>query len=270
MESVLSIRTTVVDAYRFVLHHQGRLARMALPWMVAALALATLPPRAGLGPAELWTGLGGLVDLLGVSAVGAAFVRRLRRGDPWPPLAAPLDGTALRYLAGGLLVGVLVGLAAVALGFVFMLVASLLRLLAPAAAGLVALPVVLLLVGTLLAVYGRLAPLPVVAVLGGGFSPTAVWRRTRGHTLRILLIQLGVLVPLLAAGVAAAALFAGLAGAEEPVLPSEGGPLTPVGILADLALRSVGYAEAALTGTALAAVELRLPTAPPPGSPAPR
>ncbi len=262
MEPALSIRTTVVDAYRFVLHHQGRLARMALPWLLTAFAVATLPPRAGLGPAEAWTGAAGLVDLLGVSAVAAAFVRRLRRGDPWPRLAAPPDGATLRYLAGGLLVGVLVGLAAVALGSVFTVIAGLLGALAPPVAGILLIPVVPLLVAALLGVYGRLAPLPVVAVLGGGFSPAAVWRRTRRRGLRILLIQLGVLVPLLAAAVVAAALLAGLAGGDEPVLPSEGGPLTPVGILADLALRSVGYAEAALTGTALAAVELRLPPAP--------
>ncbi len=257
MASPLPVATIVAESWRFVLHHQPVMARLALPWLLAAFAVATLPPRWGLGSIEGWSSVGRFLDFAGMSALGASFVRHIRRGEPWPRLGAPFDAMTARYLLGHLLVGLLVALAGLVPFLLFTLLAVAAREATPLA-GLLMLPAGLGLVAVVLWVYGRLAPLPVAAALDGTFAPATTWRRTRGQALRILAIQLGMVLPLVLAAALGVGLVRWLVGEDGVMLPSEGGPFTVGGVLLELALRSLGYAESALTATALTAISLRL------------
>ena len=241
--SPLPVLATAADVWRFVLHAQGPLVRMAAPWLLAGFALAALPPRLGFGGAETWAFAGQLVDGLGGAAVGSRFVRRLVAGEPWPTGPAWPDAATWRYLLGHVLLALAGFLAGGLVGLLVVVPAAL--------AGVPALGVPGALAGGLVALWvsARLAPLPVFAATGRPLQPRRALHLTRGRALRVVLVQIATVVPLVVLSVIGFALLGSLLAGE-----ADG----PVPVVVELVLRSVGYGEAALLGTAFAAITVRL------------
>lgn len=245
--AALPVFATAAEVWRFVLHAQGPLVRLAGPWLLAAFALSALPTRLGWAGAEAWGSVGQLVDALGYAVVGRRFVRRLVMGEPWPAGIALPDAAAFRWL----LANVLLALVAFAVGFAAGLVVAVPVSLAVGDPQVAVLGVPLT-VAVMLWTMARLAPVPVFATTGRGFHLRAAFRLTRGQAVRIVLVQVATLVPLLVLAAMGVGLFVGLLGDPEGELP----PFLDA--LLELLVRSIGYAEAALIGTALAAITVRL------------
>jgi len=238
----LPVFDTAKGVWRFVLHAQGALVRMAAPWLLAAFALTRLPPRLGLGGAEAWGLVGQLVDGLGGAMVGSRFVRRLVSGERWPTGPAWPDAAGWRYLLAHTLLALAGMVAGGLVGLLFVVSAALAHWPELAVPGVLAGPVVALWV------WARLAPLPVFATTGRGLQVRLAFRLTRGRALRVLLVQLATAVPLVLLFLIGLALLGQLLGEEADV----------AALVVELMVRSAGYAGAALSGTALAAITVRL------------
>lgn len=246
----LPVTGLVRQAYRYLLAEQRRLIRLALGWLLLAYALGLLLSRLPGVPSPRAWAIANLVDFLGYSAVGVAWLRHLVLGEAWPNRTAPLRGPVFAYIFWG---------------FLAMLLAVVPALLASSVAGgLLALLFARtsaqahLLIGdtvmgaALLASYlfTRLMFVPLARALGEPVRFVESLALSRGNGLCLLLGSFLVVLPLLLA-IFASLLLLGGAGAsgDVPGLPSQGAPLRPSGLLLDLVLRSVQYAEAALTAT---------------------
>lgn len=245
--AALPVFATAAEVWRFVLHAQGPLVRLAGPWLLLGFVLAALPPRLGWGAEEDWALAAQVVDLLGYAVVGSRFVRRLVRGEPWPQGPAGPDAAMWRYLFGSLLLASVGFVAGFAAGLVVAVPLAL--AVGDPRIAVIGVPVT---VAVMLWMTARLAPAPVFATTGRGFDLRGAFRLTRGQAVRIVLVHVATLVPLVVLVAAGVGLFVGLLGDPEGELP----PFLDA--VLELLLRSVGYAEAALIGTALAAITVRL------------
>lgn len=252
----LPIWRTVRHSYAFTLRHQRTLVRMALPWLVAALAVGYAGMR--LGVAEPGWVAAGLVDGVGTSAVTVAWLRFASRGETvgWgAPLNRDVGSLVLRSFGVGL--ACLLPAMLLALGG-SRLVASLIA--GPPGQGLAF---------TLLALVGagagyamiRLQPYVVAGALGHPqLTIGGAWRAMRGHTARLVAAYLLVIALALAAAVVGISLGAGVVAGlfDMPLaddvlkLPSEGGELEPAALIIEALVRTVGYGLASLNATMLA------------------
>ncbi len=258
----LPIWELVRRAYGYVLHEQRHLVRLALPWLIGAYGLGLVPTLLSAAWREGAWGLAALVDGVGYAAVVVAWARRLVLGEPWPRFAAPLHLPVLRFLLWSFLTMFLVLLPAGLLALVLLLIlAGTLPAEPEAAPALGATALVFLLpFGLYLYIHVHLIFVPFARAVDERLGFAASWRLVRGKALRLLAALALVALPLLLLALVGAALLALLlAGGDElPMLPSEGGAVTVTGVLADLALRSITYADAAITATFLAAAYVQL------------
>lgn len=253
----LPIWPTVRDSYAFVLRRQRELARLALPWLLSALAVGAA--GAALGHGEwTWT-TARLLDWLGAMAVTVAWLRLASVGTParW---GAPLD----RGVASLLLRSTLVTLLCLLPGGVLALLGSQLASSAlPDAAGQVLGVVVL--AGALLAAMYALMRLQLYVVAGAlrvtSLSLADAWRMMRGHTARLVAVYLVVSLLGMLVGMVGIALGTGLLlsllgpeAAQGFVLPSAGGRLSGPTLLIEALVRTLTYGLAALNATVLAAL----------------
>lgn len=237
----LPVFAIVAAAYRYVWAELPALLRLSAPWLAAGLALFAGGAVLGLYRFETAAMLEGLLDWLGYAAVAVAWLRHLVLGEPWPAFGAPPGAPAVRYLLWSVVLGVC---ASLPVG-----VASLLAAAAPA------LWIPLLGAGVLaaVAIAVHLLFVPVGAALDERPSFAQSAALVRGHAIRIVVGFVSAILPLGIAGALAAVAVGNLFGAGDPDAP--GGP----GLLvADLVVRLVHYADAAVTSTFLAGIHSRL------------
>lgn len=261
----LPVWRTVHDSYAFVLRRQGALARLALPWLVAALAVGYGGAR--LGYAQPAWAAASLIHFLGSAALTVAWLRGAVEGRPagW---GAPLDAGVAALLLRSVLVGVLCLLPGAG---VALLGGRLVAGVLPGNAGQVLGVVVL--AGATLAILYALMRLQLYVVAGAlrvaSLGLADAWRVMGGHTARLIAVYLSVSLLGIVVGVVGIALGAGLLvgllGPEATpglVLPSEGGRLSGASLLIEALVRTVGYGLAALNATVLAILARHvLPTA---------
>ncbi len=241
----------VLQAYRYLLAEQRRLIRLALGWLLLAYALGLLLSRLpGVPSPQAWA-IANLIDFLGYSAVSVAWLRHLVLGEAWPNRMAPLRRPVFAYIFWGLLAMLLAVVPVLLASSLWGGLLALLFARSPAQAELLIGYTVM--AGALLASYlfTRLMFVPLARALGEPMRFVGSLALSRGNGLRLLLGSFLVVLPLLLLAILASLLLLGGAGAsgDVPGLPSQGAPLRPLGLLLDLLLRSVQYAEAALTAT---------------------
>ncbi len=253
----------VRTAYAYVLHEQGRLVRLALPWIAIAYAVGLLGNLLGGASIRVGWTAAGIINWFGYSAVAVAWLRHLVLGEPWPRWMAPVTPFVLRFMFATVLLVLLVAVPTALVAALLSLVLG--ALLGPQAGGSAALVLAL---GLGLWAYVHLIFLPFSRAVGERLDLAACYRLVKGRALPLLFgFLLAVLPLMLVAALGASMLAALLPLAEgEARLPSEGGPPSPGGVLVDLLMLAASYADAAITASFLAGayVQLIRPGDPPP------